>query len=301
MTLIMDLNAVRQFLKVVECQSFTEAAVQLGVTQSGVSRAISRLEQQLGVRLLHRNTRGLSLTPDGILFYQRSGPLVGGLEELRRQLQERRCAPSGVLKLSAPSAFGRVVLMPILARLLERHPQLQVDMVMTDRMVELVDEGFDAVLRTGTIGDQRLIARPLAPLDWVTIASPDYLSRRGIPGHPRELVAHNCLRVRSQHTGRPDNWRFSESGRACEVDVDGNLVFDHGDPLLDAARQGIGIVQVMAFYAREALARGEVQAILADYTRPPHPLSLVYQPSRQHSAKLQVLKDALLQHWGAAE
>ncbi len=298
MNKIMDLNAIRQFLKVAECLSFTEAAAQLGVTQSGVSRAVSRLEQQLGVRLLHRNTRRLSLTPDGIVFYERSAPLLGDLEALGQELQDRRSSPSGVLKVSAPSAFGRVVLMPILARLLAVHPQLNIEVVMSDRIVDLVEEGFDAVLRTGEIRDQRLIARPLAPLTWQTVASPDYLARHGMPAHPDDLAAHNCLQVRNPHTGRPVRWRFTEADQEKMLDVDGNLVFDHGDPLLDAARLGVGVVQVMTFFAREAIARGELQPVLTEFNPPAYPLSLVHQPSKLHSAKLRVFKDALLAEWG---
>ncbi|ASP37380.1 LysR family transcriptional regulator [Bacterioplanes sanyensis] len=294
----MDLNAIRQFLKVAECLSFTDAAAQLGVTQSGVSRAISRLEQQLGVRLLHRSTRRLSLTADGQVFYQRSAPLLGDLAALGQELQERRSCPSGRLKISAPSAFGRAVLMPILANLLKQHPQLSIEVVMSDRMVDLVEEGFDAVLRTGDIRDQRLIARPLAPLTWLTVASPEYLAAHGTPKHPDELSSHNCLQVRNPYTGRAVPWRFIEAGKESSRQLEGNLMFDHGDPLLDAAQQGIGIAQIMAFFTRDAMAQGSLQPILETFNPAPHALSLVHQPSKQHSAKLQVFKHALLQAWG---
>lgn len=300
MTKIMDLNAIRQFVKVAECLSFTTAAHQLGLTQSGVSRAVSRLEQQLGVRLLHRNTRRLSLTDDGQLFYQRSMPLLADLENLNQELQDRRSVPSGRLKISAPSAFGRVVLMPILAQLQRQYPQLQIEAVLSDRMVDLIDEGFDAVLRTGTIQDQRLIARPLAPLTWTTVAAPNYLARYGMPTHPTELATHNCLCVRNPHTNRPVPWRFSDQGETLTQEVNGGLILDHADPLLEAAVLGMGVVQMMSFFVSPAIKRGDLQPILADFNPPAYSLSLVHQPSRQHSAKLRVFKEALLAYWGTS-
>ncbi len=298
MNKVMDLNAVRQFIKVAECLSFTEAAVQLGLTQSGLSRAVSRLEQQLGVRLLHRNTRSLSLTPDGQLFLARCAPLVSGLEEARISLQENLCLPKGLLKISAPSAFGRVVVLPIVSGLLARYPELKIEMELTDRLVDLVDEGFDAVIRTGEIKDSRLIARPLKTLEWATLASPGYLASHGAPDTPAALRQHNCLRVRSPLSGKPVSWRFSEGGSQLEYDFDGNLILDHGDPLLEAACLDTGVVQLMRYFVDDALQQGKLQEILPTYTPRPHPLFLVYQPSRQHSAKLEVLRQALLEQWG---
>lgn len=298
MNKVMDLNAVRQFIKVAECLSFTEAAVQLGLTQSGLSRAVSRLEQQLGVRLLHRNTRSLSLTPDGQLFLARCAPLVSGLEEARISLQENLCLPKGLLKISAPSAFGRVVVLPIVSGLLARYPELKIEMELTDRLVDLVDEGFDAVIRTGEIKDSRLIARPLKALEWATLASPGYLASHGAPDTPAALRQHNCLRVRSPLSGKPVSWRFSEGGSQQEYDFDGNLILDHGDPLLEAACLDTGVVQLMRYFVDDALQQGKLQEILPTYAPRPHPLFLVYQPSRQHSAKLEVLRQALLDQWG---
>lgn len=177
----MDLNAVRMLVQVAEARSFTVAAGQLGLSQSGLSRAIGRLEATLGVKLLQRNTRNVALTPDGRQFVDQVAPLLCGLEDAERQLADRPCTPAGTLKISAPSMFGRKVLVPLLAPLLQQHPQLQVEAVLSDRLVDLVEEGFDAALRTGVIADQRIVARPLRPLRWVTVASPAYLARCGAP------------------------------------------------------------------------------------------------------------------------
>ncbi|BBN57337.1 hypothetical protein TRE132_54620 [Pseudomonas chlororaphis subsp. aurantiaca] len=156
----MDLNAVRLLVRVAETRSFTRAAGDLRLTQSGLSRAISRLEQQLGVRLLQRNTRSVSLTPDGQLLVERATPLLTELAQTERLLLDRRDSPTGLLKISTPSLFGRKVVMPLIGRLTEQYPDLSIEAVMTDRLVDIVDEGFDAILRTGEIQDQRLIARP---------------------------------------------------------------------------------------------------------------------------------------------
>lgn len=288
----MDLNAVRMLLKVVEARSFTRASALLGVSQPGLSRTIARLETSLGVRLLHRSTRQMALTAEGRAFVETCMPLLAGLEEAERQLTDQHSAPSGVLKLSAPSAFGRIVLLPLIAGMLRRHEQLSIETALTDRVVDLVEEGFDAALRTGPIAQTRLIAVPLAPLRWVTIASPSYLQARGIPVHPDDLAHHDCLAVRGG-SGRLAAWQLMYAGEQRSVEVQARLVFDSGDPLLEAVQLGAGIAQVMEFFAAPALAAGRVQRVLVDHEGSSRSLSLVYPPSRQRSARLRALIEAL--------
>ena len=290
----MDLNAVRMLVQVAEARSFTVAAGQLGLSQSGLSRAISRLEATLGVKLLQRNTRNVALTPDGRQFVDQVAPLLCGFEDAERQLADRPCTPSDTLKISAPSMFGRKVLVPLLAPLLERHPQLQVEAVLSDRLVDLVEEGFDAALRTGVIADQRIVARALRPLRWVTVASPDYLARCGTPAVVEDLHHHACLAVRNLRSGRVVEWQFLQQGQLYEFTPPTRMVFDSGDPLVEAAIAGIGIVQVMDFAVADALADGRLQRVLQPFEGRSRALSLIYPPSRQHSPKLQVLADALL-------
>jgi len=291
----MDLNAVRMLVQVAEARSFTLAAGQLGLSQSGLSRAISRLEQELGVRLLHRNTRNVSLTPDGRQFVDHCQPLLCGLENAQRQLGDRPCVPSGVLKLTAPSMFGRKVLVPLASRLIADHPQLQFELVLNDRLVDLVEEGFDAALRTGPISDVRMVARPLRPLRWVTVAAPDYLARHGEPESVDALQQHACMAVRNLRSGRLVDWQFRElDGRMRDFTPPARMVFDSGDPLVEAALAGAGIVQVMDFAVADALAAGQLQRVLQAHEGRNRALSLVYPPSRQVSPKLKVLADALL-------
>ncbi|KAB7628963.1 MULTISPECIES: LysR family transcriptional regulator [Stenotrophomonas] len=291
----MDLNAVRMLVQVADARSFTVAAGQLGISQSGLSRAISRLESALGVRLLHRNTRNVSLTPDGRQFVEHCAPLLSGLEDAERRLGDRPSTPSGVLKLTAPSMFGRKVLVPLAGQLMAAHPQLQFELVLNDRLVDLVEEGFDAALRTGPISDVRMVARPLRPLNWVTVASPAYIAQHGEPATVDALHDHACLAVRNLRSGRLVDWQFREAeGQLREFTPPARTVFDSGDPLVEGALAGIGIVQVMDFAVADALADGRLQRVLQPFEGRSRVLSLVYPPSRQASPKLQVLAEALL-------
>ncbi|WP_256774976.1 MULTISPECIES: LysR family transcriptional regulator [unclassified Stenotrophomonas] len=295
----MDLNAVRMLVQVAEARSFTVAAGQLGISQSGLSRAVGRLETELGVRLLHRNTRNVSLTPDGRQFVDHCTPLLSGLEDAERRLGDRPCTPSGVLKLTAPSMFGRKVLVPLAGQLTAAHPQLQFELVLNDRLVDLVEEGFDAALRTGPISDVRMVARPLRPLHWVTVASPDYIARHGAPATVDALHDHACLAVRNLRSGRLVDWQFRDAeGGLREFTPPARMVFDSGDPLVEGALAGVGIVQVMDFAVADALGDGRLQRVLQPFEGRSRALSLVYPPSRQASPKLKVLAEALLAgHW----
>lgn len=297
----MDLNAVKLLARVAETRSFTQAAVSLGLTQSGLSRAIGRLEAELGVRLLHRTTRSVSLTPDGQLFYERCAPLLAELEEVEKLLVDRQCAPSGPLKITTPQALGRIVIMPVLRELTRRYPQLQIEAAMTDRLVDLTEEGFDAAVRLGRVGDVRLIARPLAALRWVTVASPEYLRSHGTPERLEQLAGHNCPTVRDLHTGKLLEWQFQRDGQPLSLAVRGDLVLDVADALVDAALIGQGIVQVMGFMAEEAIRRRRLVRILQPFEPPLCPVSLIYPPSRQCSLKIGALYEELKSaHWCGA-
>ncbi|AOA71311.1 LysR family transcriptional regulator [Stenotrophomonas rhizophila] len=289
----MDLNAVRMLVQVAEARSFTAAAGQLGISQSGLSRAIGRLESELGVRLLQRTTRAVSLTPDGRQFVEHCTPLLCGLEDAERRLGDRPCTPSGVLKLTAPSMFGRKVLVPLTGQLMARYPQLQFELVLNDRLVDLVEEGFDAALRTGPISDVRMVARPLRPLRWVTVASPGYIARHGAPESVDALQDHTCLAVRNLRSGRLVDWQFRDGDGLRDVTAPARMVFDSGDPLVEGALAGVGIVQVMDFAVADALADGRLVRVLEPFEGRTRALSLVYPTSRQASPKLKVLADAL--------
>ena len=291
----MDLNAVHMLVKVAETKSFTQAASQLGTSQSRISRTIAQLEEELGTRLLHRNTRNVSLTPDGCELVDRSGPLIAGLDEARKLLLDRRCEPSGVLRMTAPSVLGRVVLTPLLGKLLKAHPQLQIDASFTDRLVDMADEGYDAAVRIGPLEDSRMIARALPPLRWVTVASPDYLAENGTPHNLEDLARHRCLCVYNHYYGRLVHWQFLDAkGAAQDWQPPQSVTFDSGDPLIEGSLAGLGVAQVMEFAVREHIKVGRLVRLLPEFEGRSRELSLVYPRARQASPKIKVLTQLLL-------
>jgi len=189
--------------------------------------------------------------------------------------------------------FGRKVLVPLTGQLMARYPQLQFELVLNDRLVDLVEEGFDAALRTGPISDVRMVARPLRPLRWVTVASPGYIARHGAPESVDALQDHTCLAVRNLRSGRLVDWQFRDGDGLRDVTAPARMVFDSGDPLVEGALAGVGIVQVMDFAVADALADGRLVRVLEPFEGRTRALSLVYPPSRQASPKLKVLADAL--------
>ena len=291
----MDLNAVHMLVKVAECKSFTQAAHCLGTTQSRISRAIAQLEAELGTRLLHRNTRNVSLTPDGCTLVDRSAVLIAGLDEARQLLLDRRCEPSGMLRMTAPSVLGRVVLTPLLGQLLERHPGLQIDASFTDRVVDMVDEGFDAAVRIGPLADSRMIARSLPPLRWVTVASPAYLQAHGAPRTLEALAGHRCLSVYNHYRGFLVPWQFKAEGEpALDWEPPQSIRFDSGDPLIEASLAGLGVAQVMEFAVREHIVSGRLVPVLTQLEGRSRELSLVYPRTRHASPKIKALTEILL-------
>ena len=289
----MDLNALKIFIKVGETQSFTKAAQALGLTQSGVSRAITRLELDLRVTLLNRNTHSVSLTTDGLFLYESSRSLMHEMDEVGHSITGRTVFPEGELKITTPSAYGRLVIIPMLKEILDRYPALTIDAVMTDRLVDLVEEGFDAAIRIGSVQDSRLIARTIKHLRFVTVASPEYLNSHGIPTEPAELVQHNCLTVRTQKTGRSTKWFYHMAGEQQAFDIKGNLVVDTADVLLEAALSGMGVVQIMDFAVGKYLENGKLVELLQEYSEASIPLSLIYAKSRHRSPKISTLLAAL--------
>lgn len=289
----MDLNALKIFIKVGETQSFTKAAQALGLTQSGVSRAITRLELDLRVTLLNRNTHSVSLTTDGVFLYESSRSLIHEMDEVGHSIIGRTAFPEGELKITTPSAYGRLVIIPMLKEILDRYPALTIDAVMTDRLVDLVEEGFDAAIRIGSVQDSRLIARTIKHLRFVTVASPEYLNSHGIPKEPAELVQHNCLAVKAQKTGRSTKWFYYIAGEKQAFDIKGNLVVDTADVLLEAALSGMGVVQIMDFAVDKYLENGKLVELLQEYSEASIPLSLIYAKSRHRSPKISTLLAAL--------
>jgi LysR family transcriptional regulator for bpeEF and oprC len=287
------LQGMTAFAETVRQGSFAAAARELGLSPSAVAKSVARLEADLGLRLLHRTTREVSLTSDGHSLYERCRGIVEAIDALRAEAEGVRGEPSGTLRVNAPITFGRKVLVPLLARLVARHPKLALDVALSDRYVDLIQEGFDAVVRVGALRDSSLVARPFGAQEHIVCASPGYLAARGKPATPDALRAHRCLVFRMPSTGRPRAWDFIANGKALSFLPESTVTMNDGEALVAAAAADLGLLQVPAYMAEDELRAGRLVEVLKAYRPAPLPISLVYPSSRQVTPRLQVLVEAL--------
>ncbi|MDO9708540.1 LysR family transcriptional regulator [Paracraurococcus lichenis] len=283
--------ALTVFARVVEQGGFTAAARKLGLSPSAVTKTIARLEDELGTQLFTRTTRRLRTTDDGQGFYERCVQILSDLEEAETALTRGSAVPRGRIRAVMPFSFGRVTLMPELPRFTERYPELTLELHFSDGPVDLIAEGFELAVRTGSVTDSRLTTRLLTRGPQVTVAAPRYLDRHGEPRTPEDLREHNCLISRF---GPEWGYRGAE-GRPISVRVRGNAVINSGDALREAVVAGTGIAQGTYWLYRKDLERGEVRAILKDYELEGAPVSVLYPAQRHVSAKLRALIDFLVQ------
>jgi DNA-binding transcriptional LysR family regulator len=290
-----DLNAVVGFAKVVELESFRAAAAALGVPKSTLSRKIAELEDTLGVRLLERTTRRLRLTDAGQAYHQRVAPALDALREAERAVEAQNAKPSGALKLTMTVEGGQAVLAPILAEYLTLHPGVRVQVELTDRRVDLVEEGFDIAIRTGALPDSTLIAKRLSLVGSFRVyASPSYLARRGTPRHPRELGEHDCLVMSAQRT--PLTWSFQHRGKPLPIKVRAHAEANSFAILQALAVAGHGIARLPDYLVsprpRSDDAR-ELRELLSAFAPPPMPWHVVYPSSRHLSPKVRAFVELL--------
>lgn len=292
-----QLTAMLAFARVVETGSFSKAARDLGISKSAVSKQISRLEDRLGVRLLNRTTRRHSLTEAGTSFFEGCQRMLAEADSAEAAVSHLAAAPRGTLKVNAPMSFGIQHLGPALSDFLGAYPELSVDMVLNDRQVDLVEEGFDIGLRIGKLADSSLIARRLAPCRHVLCAAPSYLSGVPAPLLPEDLKALNCLHYSYLSDG--EVWRFAGPEGIRKVSVTGRLHINNGDLLKDAAVAGLGVVLLPSFIIGEDLRAGRLVQILRDW-RPAAEIAVhaVYPASRNLSPKVRVFIDFLSDCFG---
>jgi len=296
-TLIMNLSAAMEiFVEVVRRESFTAAARKLNVSKSHVSKQVDRLEEHLGVRLLERTTRQVSVTELGAIYYEHCRRILEEIDEAERAVTSLQASPVGLLRLSAPLSFGMMYLNEVVLDFIEEWPKLEVDIHYADSRADLIDEGFDVAVRIGVLEDSSLIARRLAPIKLGLVASPEYLERFGRPEHPRELSGHSCLLYSYQATGA--NWRLWGPDGETLVRVEGRVTANNGGALVDAARRGMGIALAPDFIAFDALARGELEFILRPWSPEPLFLSAVYPHRRYLSQKVRLFIDFLAERFG---
>ncbi len=290
-----NLNTLVVFAKVAETRSFTEAAKLLGLTPSGISKSITRLEKEMGVRLLQRTTRSVGMTDDGARFFEHCQMILANVAEAEASLMHSRILPAGKLRVHLPVGFGRRVIVPALTGYLARYPELRLDAELSDRSVDLVYEGFDAAVLIGQPADTRLIARKLCHLRFVACASPDYLARHGEPRTPDELDHHQCLAYALPHSGRYREWQFVVDGKPLAKTVSGNFNVNNAESLLEAAMAGMGIAMISNFIAADAIRAGRLQGILTDFAALGPPVSVVYLPARQISPRVRSFVDFLVE------
>ncbi len=282
------------FARVVESGSFSRAARDLHMTPSAVSKMIGRLEDRLGVRLLSRTTRKLSLTEEGRAFYQRVTPILAEVEEAEETVSLSTAEARGVLRVNASTAFGQYQIVPLIPKMLAKYPSLQVQLTMTDSIVNLVEEGFDVSIRIGTLTDSSLIARKLGTAHRVLVASPDYLKRRGTPQCPHDLKDHECLKL-SIPTSL-NKWEFNTDGGPSTVEVSGRFEADNAIALHEAALAGIGLFRAASFVVGDDIKAGRLVPVLQEFEITGDPgIFAVWPHNRNLSAKVRAFVDTLVE------
>jgi DNA-binding transcriptional LysR family regulator len=286
--------AMRSFRKVLELGSFSAAARQLGLSKAAVSKQVSELEAYLGATLIHRTTRRLHPTDAGQAYFESAVGLLDELEAADAAVRHLQSEPAGTLRVSVPSAFGQVCLSAMLSELGRRHPKLTVSVEASDRLVDLVEEGFDAAIRIrSALPDSTLIAKRIRQIPIHVVAAPAYLKAHGTPQKPEDLARHNCFIYTL--SSRPFEWNFKG---AWQVKVRGSIHANHGHLLLEPLRDGEGIAMLPEFLLSQDLEKGTIVPILTKFPADPLTLFVVYPPSRHSSPKIRALVD-IVTEWFA--
>ena len=292
-----DLNGFAVFARVVELGGFTAAAEALGLSKSMVSRQVSALEDQLGVRLLNRTTRRVAVTEAGALVFERANRIVAEAEEAAAEANCIEGQVRGRLRINAPMSFGILELGPALPALLARYPDLDVDLVLNDRRVDLIEGGFDVSLRISALEDSSLIARQLAPVERHVVGAPAYFEKYGMPARPSDLAAHRFLLYTL--LSRPEHMSFAGPGGVREdVEVKGHMFCNNADAMLPLLRAGAGLCLSPDFVCHEELRAGRLVRALAGWSMPPLRLHVIYPHTRHLSAKVRAFVDFAAEHFG---
>jgi LysR family transcriptional regulator, regulator for bpeEF and oprC len=292
-----DLRALAIFVKVAERLSFVRAATELGITQSGVSNAISRLENEIGTPLLVRTTRRVSLTEHGAAYFERCRAALAELEEAELVLKNAQLRPSGNLHIDVPVVFGRLKVAPLLGAFQARYPDISVRMTFNDRNVDFIDEGIDASVRFGVLQDSTLIARRLSGAKLSVVGAPAYFAKFGRPKRVEDLARHNCLAFTFRETRQARAWRFTRGGVETAINPKGNISLSDGVAVCDAACAGRGLAQLQDFFIDEPIARGQLVSILDKFAPAPQPIWVVYPQARHLSPKVRVFVDFMAEQF----
>ncbi len=287
------------FARVVEANSFSAAARRLGLSKSAVSKQISALEDRLGARLLNRTTRRLSPTEVGAALYERCARVAAEVEEAEQIVTRLHTTPRGVLRVNAPVSFGHLHLASAIPGFMAQYPELRVELTLNDRFVDVVEEGYDMVVRIGFLRDSSMVARRLASSDSILCASRAYLDRRGTPRTPGDLAGHDCIVY--SYLAEPREWRMNDAqGHRHAVKVSGRLTINNGDAILEALCAGGGIGLLPAFIVGQAVRDGRLVKVLPDYDVPEIGIYALYPHARHLSPKVRAFVDFLAGHFASA-
>ncbi len=289
-----SLGSLHAFVQAAEARSFTSAGRQLGVSSSAVGKSIARLEERLGVRLFHRSTRTITLTAEGALFLERCRRIFSEVEAAELELAETQGAPRGELRVSMPLAG--MLMMPALTAFMRAYPEIRLELDFSDRLVDVIDEGFDAVIRAGALGDSRLMVRPLGTFRLLLVGAPAYFARRGTPQKPDDLLSHACLLHRYATNGKLERWPLRRGRKDIDLDLPRTAVVSTIEPLIDMAEQGLGIACLPDFGIRRQLEKGILVTVLEDHTRHQGIFRILWPSSRYVSPKLRVFVDFMAKH-----
>lgn len=287
-------GSLNVFVRAAETRSFTEAGRQLGISSSAVGKAISRLEGRLGVRLFHRSTRSIALTPEGATFLTRCQRIIGEIEAAEAELALANAEPRGRLRISMPMVS--MLMMPVIGAFMKAYPDITLDIDFSDRMVDVIEEGFDVVTRTGDAADSTLITRAMGTFRQVIVGSPAYFAQRGTPAEPEQLREHLCLQHRFPATGKLRRWPLSRAGETLDIDLPTAAIITAVEPLILLAQQGLGLVCAPDFTVRKQLAEGSLVAVLEPYLDSPSVFRALWPSGRQISPKARAFVDYLTQH-----
>ncbi|MGC2781720.1 MAG: LysR family transcriptional regulator [Bradyrhizobium sp.] len=293
------LSSLRAFVKVVESGSFAEAGRQLRLSRSAISKYIGELEQSLGVQLIVRTTRHASPTETGQRYFERAVSILADLDAADQAVSQSQAAPRGLLRVNAPMSFGTMRLGPVVADFMVGYPELQLQIVLSDDLLDPVQDGFDVTLRIAELEASSLVARRIMPVERVICAAPAYLARHGTPDSPEELRRHTSLTYGFLLTG--NQWKLTGRDGDHWIQPAWSLCVNNAEVLRDVAIRGQGIALIPRFIAADALADGALTAILPDYVAPPLALYAIYPPTRHLSVKVRLFIDFLVERFGRSE
>ena len=285
------LNGFAVFVQVAETRSFVAAGRLLGVSASAVGKSVARLEERLGVRLFHRSTRSVTLTAEGALFLERSRRILSEIEAAELELSQASAAPRGRLRVSLPLVSP--LMLPVLGDFMAEYPEIELDLDFSDRLVDVIEEGFDAVVRTGEPGDSRLTARRLGTFRSLPVAAPGYLARHGTPRVPEDLLHHTCLHYRFPNSGKLEHWALRQAAGAEELQVPTSMICNNIETRVCFVLRELGIAYLPDFAIREQLAAGSLVPVLEDYAERTGVFHVLWPASKHASPKVRAFVDYL--------